>query len=71
LHRKKAVCRLAGERVIVGVERILSQRLKLVLNREKSQAARPWACDYLGYGMSWHQQPRLRVATLSLRRLRD
>ncbi|MEB0099652.1 group II intron maturase-specific domain-containing protein, partial [Pseudomonas sp. DC1.2] len=31
----------------------------------------PWACDYLGYGMSWHQQPRLRVATMSLGRLRD
>ncbi len=33
--------------------------------------ARPWTCDYLGYGMSWHQQPKLRVATMSLRRLRD
>ncbi|WP_372867335.1 reverse transcriptase domain-containing protein, partial [Pseudomonas sp.] len=61
----------AGERVMVSVERFLSQRLKLSLNREKSRVARPWACDYLGYGMSWHQQPRLRVATMSLRRLRD
>jgi RNA-directed DNA polymerase len=43
----------------------------ITLNREKSRVARPWACDYLGYGMSWHQQPRLRVVTISLRRLRD
>lgn len=61
----------AGERVLAGVERFLNQRLKLTLNREKSHVARPWVCDYLGYGMSWHQQPRLRVATMSLGRLRD
>jgi RNA-directed DNA polymerase len=61
----------AGKRVMVGVERFLSQRLKLTLNREKSRVAGSWMCDYLGYGMSWHQQPRLRVATMSLRRLRD
>ncbi len=61
----------AGERTMNSVERFLIQRLKLTLNREKSRVARPWACDYLGYGMSWHQQPRLRVATMSLGRLRD
>ncbi|MBV7575246.1 group II intron reverse transcriptase/maturase [Pseudomonas sp. PDM32] len=61
----------AGERVMVSVERFLNRRLKLSLNREKSRVARPWVCDYLGYGMSWHQQPRLRVASMSLHRLRD
>jgi RNA-directed DNA polymerase len=61
----------AGERVMASAERFLSQRLKLSLNREKSRVARPWVCDYLGYGMSWHQQPRLRVATMSLSRVRD
>jgi RNA-directed DNA polymerase len=63
--------RRAGARVMAGVERFLRQRLKLVLNREKSRVAGAWMCDYLGYGMSWHQQPRLRVATMSLRCLRD
>ncbi|WP_426206972.1 group II intron reverse transcriptase/maturase [Pseudomonas sp. TWP3-1] len=61
----------AGTRVMAGVERFLNQRLKLTLNREKSHVARPWVCDYLGYGMSRHQQPRLRVATMSLGRLHD
>jgi RNA-directed DNA polymerase len=61
----------AGERVMDSVERFLIQRLKLTLNRDKSQVAGSWMCDFLGYGMSWHQQPRFRVATLSLRRLRD
>jgi len=63
--------RRAGERVMAGVERFLSQRLKLTLNREKSRVARPWVCDYLGYGMSWHKQPKLRVASISLHSLRD
>jgi RNA-directed DNA polymerase len=63
--------RRAGERVMASVERFLSERLKLTLNREKSRVAGSWMCDYLGYGMSWHQQPRLRVATMSLDRLRD
>ncbi|WP_150759736.1 group II intron reverse transcriptase/maturase [Pseudomonas fluorescens] len=63
--------RRAGERVLVRVERFLNQRLKLTLNQEKSRVARPWACDYLGYGMSLHKQPRLKVATMSLNRLRD
>ena len=61
--------RRAGKRVMGSVGRFLNQRLKL--NREKIRVARPWGCDYLGYGMSWHQQPRLRVATMSLCRLRD
>lgn len=60
----------AGERVLAGVERFLNQRLKLALNREKSRVARPWVCDYLGYGMSLHKQPKLKVALMSLNRLR-
>lgn len=63
--------RRAGERVLVRVERFLNQRLKLTLNQGKSRVARPWACDYLGYGMSLHKQPKLKVATMSLNRLRD
>ena len=61
----------AGERVLASVERFLNHRLKLRLNRDKSRVAGSWKCDYLGYGMSWHRQPRLRVATMSLRRVRD
>ncbi|CAI8978957.1 hypothetical protein EMIT0196MI5_70132 [Pseudomonas sp. IT-196MI5] len=61
--------RRAGERVMAGVERFLRRRLKLTLNREKNRVAGSGMCDYLGYGMSWHQQPRLRVATMSLGRL--
>jgi RNA-directed DNA polymerase len=61
----------AGMRVMRRVECFLNQRLKLTLNRDKSRVAGSWICDYLGYRMSWHQQPRLRVALMSLGRLRD
>lgn len=61
----------AGERVMVSLERFLEQRLRLRLNREKSQVVRPWRSSYLGYGMSWHRQPKLRIASMSLQRLRE
>jgi hypothetical protein len=60
----------AGERVLVSVERFL-RASEADGEQEESQVARAWKCDYLGYGMSWHQQPRLRVARMSLDRLRD
>jgi len=63
--------RRAGERVMVSLERFLEQRLRLRLNRAKSQVVRPWHSSYLGYGMSWHSQPKLRIASMSLKRLRD
>lgn len=58
--------RRSGERVMAGVERFLRQRLKLTLNREKSRVAGSWMCDYLGYGMSWHQQPRLSIGYVEI-----
>ncbi|MBF8724444.1 group II intron maturase-specific domain-containing protein, partial [Pseudomonas guariconensis] len=60
----------AGERTMSSVERFLNQRLKLTVNRKKSRVAGVWKCDYLGYGMSGHRQPRLRVAAMSLGRVR-
>ncbi|MGU0876962.1 group II intron reverse transcriptase/maturase, partial [Pseudomonas aeruginosa] len=48
----------AGDRVLASIERFLIQRLGLTLNRDKSRVARAWECSYLGYGMSWHRQPR-------------
>ncbi|KPM67100.1 group II intron reverse transcriptase/maturase [Pseudomonas putida] len=60
----------SGERVMDSVERFLKQRLRLTVNRKKSRVSKAWKCDYLGYGMSGGQQPRLRVAKMSLGRLR-
>ncbi|MGK4342168.1 group II intron reverse transcriptase/maturase [Ectopseudomonas oleovorans] len=63
--------RQAGERVLASLERFLEQRLRLRLNRAKSQVIRPWRSSYLGYGMTVHRQPKLRIAGSSLQRLRE
>jgi len=62
--------RRAGERVLASVERFLAKRLRLVVNREKSAVARPWKRKFLGYTVTTHFQPKLRVAPQSVKRLK-
>jgi RNA-directed DNA polymerase len=50
--------------------RFLEKRLRLKVNREKSAAARPWVRKFLGYSMTWHRLPRLKVAPESVKRLK-
>lgn len=60
----------AGERVLSSVSRFLERRLKLKVNQAKSMVSRPWKRKFLGYSMTSHQVPRLKVAPQSLQRLR-
>lgn len=60
----------AGERVLQSVTKFLAERLRLRVNLEKSAVARPWERKFLGYSMTWHKQPRLKVAAESVRRLK-
>jgi len=60
----------SGERVMKSVTEFLSKRLRLKVNAEKSAVARPWERKFLGYSMTWHKQPRLKVAPESIRRLK-
>src|SRR5215471_10590550 len=62
--------RQAGERVMASVTEFLEKRLRLKVNREKSAVARPWERKFLGYSMTWHKQPRLKVAPESIKRLK-
>ena len=62
--------RAAGERVLASLERFLSRRLHLRINRAKSAVARPWNRKFLGYSVTVHRQPRLRVASQSVARLK-
>ena len=59
----------AGERVLASLTRFLSVRLKLKVNGEKSAVAEPWRRKFLGYSITWHETPKLRIATPSLKRL--
>jgi len=62
--------RRAGERVMASIERFLNQQLRLRVNRDKSAVARPWDRVFLGYTMTWHKKPKLRVAPSSVARLK-
>lgn len=63
--------RRAGERVMASITRFLIERLRLKVNAEKSAVDRPWVRTFLGYTMTAHKQPRLRVAAKSAQRLRS
>ncbi len=61
----------AGERVMVSITRWLERKLRLQVNRQKSAVARPWKRKFLGYSMTMHKTPRLKVAPESVRRLKQ
>jgi RNA-directed DNA polymerase len=60
----------AGQRVLASITRFLTVRLKLRVNVEKSAVARPWDRKFLGYSMTFHSQPRLKVAPSVVDRLK-
>ena len=61
--------RAAGERVMASLTRFLALRLKLTVNVAKSAVAHPWERKFLGYSVTWHKAPRLRIAPASYQRL--
>lgn len=61
----------AGERVLKSVTEFLFKRLRLPVNMAKSAVARPWERQFLGYSMTWHQQPRLKIAPAAVARLKE
>lgn len=60
-----------GQRVRQSITAFLEQRLKLKVNADKSAVARPWERKFLGYSMTWHRRPKLRIAPESRKRLAD
>lgn len=61
----------AGERVMASITRFLADTLKLTVNAAKSAVAPPWQRKFLGYSLTWHKVPRLKIAPTSLKRLED
>ncbi|MGE3226431.1 MAG: reverse transcriptase domain-containing protein, partial [Parvibaculaceae bacterium] len=61
----------AGQRVMASLTRFLTERLRLTVNRAKSAVERPWRRTFLGFTVTAHKEPRLRVAPKSVTRLRD
>jgi group II intron reverse transcriptase/maturase len=61
----------AGVELLQSLTGFLEQRLKLKVNAGKSAVARPWQRKFLGYSLTWHQKPKLRIAVPSLRKLTE
>ena len=45
-----------------GIRAYLEAVLRLRINPAKSAVARPWSRVFLGYSVTAHRQPRLRIA---------
>ena len=61
----------AGSRLMQRLTHFLEQQLKLKVNASKSAVARPWQRKFLGYSMTWHPKPKLRIAVPSLQKLTE
>ena len=62
--------RRSGIRVMASLKRYLHRHLRLTVNTEKSAVDRPWKREFLGYSMTWHKKPRLKVGPSSVARLK-
>ena len=60
----------SGERVMESITRFLGRRLRLEVNQAKSAVERPWKRKFLGYSMTLHHAPKLKVAPQSVKRLK-
>src|SRR5713226_808741 len=63
--------RRAGERAMASIERFLTKRLKLKVNKAKSTVARPVKRKFLGFSFTKGKQPRRRIAPQSRTRFRS
>lgn len=61
----------SAERVMSSLTTFIETRLKLVVNQEKSAVDRPWNRQFLGYGMSNHRTPQIKVGGKALERLKS
>jgi RNA-directed DNA polymerase len=57
--------------VMASLTRFIETKLKLKVNQKKSAAGRPWVRKFLGYTMTVHRKPHLKVAPESVKRLKD
>jgi RNA-directed DNA polymerase len=62
--------RRSGERVLSSLEKYVTEKLRLKINRSKSAIDRPWNRKFLGYSVTSNKPPRLKVATVSVTRLK-
>jgi RNA-directed DNA polymerase len=62
--------RKAGERVKKSITNLIENELKLKVNQEKSAVDRPWKRKFLGFSFTWNQDPKVRIAPQSLKKVK-
>ncbi len=62
--------RRSAERVMASITTFLETRLKLTVNQRKSAVDRPWKRIFLGYGMTYHRIPKLKIGEKALDRIK-
>ena len=60
----------AGKRVMESIKKYLEKKLKLKVNEQKSQVARPWKRKFLGYTVT-SGKPRIKIADKPIDKLKD
>ena len=58
----------AGEQAMQSITRFLAKKLRLKVNKEKSAVDRPGNRKFLGYTMTPHHKPKLKVSPNSIKR---
>ena len=53
-----------------SISEFLGRRLRLKVNKAKSAVDRPWNRVFLGFSMTWHKVPKIKVARSSVLRFR-
>jgi len=61
----------AGQRVMESVSGLITNKLKLKVNGEKSAVARPWQRKFLGFSFTNGRQPKRRIAPKALSRFKQ
>jgi RNA-directed DNA polymerase len=62
--------RRAGERVMASVTGLITKRLRLKVNAQKSAVARPWERKFLGFSFTRARASKRRIAPKALRRFK-
>lgn len=63
--------RKAGHRVKESMTRFIEEKLKLKVNQDKSAVDRPWKRKFLGFSFTHNQNPKIRIAKESMKRVKQ
>jgi len=61
----------AGQRVMASLRRLITTRLRLKINENKSAVAKPYQRKFLGFSVTSHRTPKRRIAPKALERFKE